>query len=174
MRTVTKQIDFCAGHRLLQYEGKCKYIHGHNFIAEFGFFCDKLNKTGFIIDFSIIKEHMKSWIDKHWDHGFLVNAYDADMLNVLEEHQQKHYVLYEGVMSESYAILGKALPPNNSVVSRKAFCNPTMENLVIILAAMAKSFSEKIEDRQVGLDHIKLFESETGWAEWKNDKVTLS
>ena len=30
MYKVTKHIDFCYGHRLLNYEGQCRYLHGHN------------------------------------------------------------------------------------------------------------------------------------------------
>ena len=30
MFRVTREIDFCYGHRLLNYDGKCKYLHGHN------------------------------------------------------------------------------------------------------------------------------------------------
>ena len=30
MYRVTRQIDFCYGHRLLNYAGKCKNLHGHN------------------------------------------------------------------------------------------------------------------------------------------------
>ena len=31
---VTKQIEFCYGHRLLNYDGKCKHLHGHNGLLE--------------------------------------------------------------------------------------------------------------------------------------------
>ena len=34
MYSVTKRIDFCYGHRLLDYEGVCKHPHGHNAVAE--------------------------------------------------------------------------------------------------------------------------------------------
>ena len=27
---VTKEIHFCYGHRLLDYAGKCRHLHGHN------------------------------------------------------------------------------------------------------------------------------------------------
>jgi 6-pyruvoyl-tetrahydropterin synthase len=27
---VTKVIDFCYGHRLLDYQGQCRFLHGHN------------------------------------------------------------------------------------------------------------------------------------------------
>ena len=30
MYRVTREIDFCYGHRLLNYEGKCRHLHGHN------------------------------------------------------------------------------------------------------------------------------------------------
>ena len=30
MFRVSREIDFCYGHRLLNYDGKCKYLHGHN------------------------------------------------------------------------------------------------------------------------------------------------
>ena len=34
MYSVTKRIDFCYGHRLLDYDGICKHPHGHNALAE--------------------------------------------------------------------------------------------------------------------------------------------
>ena len=30
MYLATKRIDFCYGHRLLDYDGVCKHPHGHN------------------------------------------------------------------------------------------------------------------------------------------------
>ena len=34
MYVVTKRIDFCYGHRLLDYDGVCKHPHGHNAMVE--------------------------------------------------------------------------------------------------------------------------------------------
>src|SRR5262245_17892402 len=34
MYLVTKRIDFCYGHRLLDYGGICKHPHGHNAVVE--------------------------------------------------------------------------------------------------------------------------------------------
>ena len=34
MYAVTKRIEFCYGHRLLDYDGVCKHPHGHNAVAE--------------------------------------------------------------------------------------------------------------------------------------------
>ncbi|MES9926921.1 MAG: 6-carboxytetrahydropterin synthase, partial [Candidatus Thiodiazotropha sp. 6PDIVS] len=33
MYTVTKEIHFCYGHRLLNHKGKCRHLHGHNATA---------------------------------------------------------------------------------------------------------------------------------------------
>ena len=30
MYSVTRLIQFCYGHRLMDYSGKCKHPHGHN------------------------------------------------------------------------------------------------------------------------------------------------
>ena len=35
MYSVTKRIDFCYGHRLLDYEGVCRHPHGHNAVVEY-------------------------------------------------------------------------------------------------------------------------------------------
>ena len=34
MYRVTKEIRFCYGHRLLNYSGECRHLHGHNGLAE--------------------------------------------------------------------------------------------------------------------------------------------
>ena len=34
MYSVTKRIEFCYGHRLLDYDGMCAHPHGHNAVAE--------------------------------------------------------------------------------------------------------------------------------------------
>ena len=46
MFRVTKHIDFCYGHRLLNYEGKCRHLHGHNGRVEVHIEADKLDARG--------------------------------------------------------------------------------------------------------------------------------
>ena len=29
MHRVTKTVDFCYGHRLFDYDGQCRHLHGH-------------------------------------------------------------------------------------------------------------------------------------------------
>ena len=43
MYLVTKRIEFCYGHRLLDYDGVCKHPHGHNAVAEIDVRTDRLD-----------------------------------------------------------------------------------------------------------------------------------
>ena len=43
LHKVVKTIDFCYGHRLLNYEGKCRHLHGHNGLLEVAIESDSLD-----------------------------------------------------------------------------------------------------------------------------------
>lgn len=72
MFKVTKEIDFCAAHRLFQYKGLCSNIHGHNYKVQVTFSGNHLNDQGMLIDFKDVKNMVKNWIDIHWDHSLLL------------------------------------------------------------------------------------------------------
>ena len=59
MYSVTKRIDFCYGHRLLDYDGICKHPHGHNAVAEIEIRTDALDARNMVADFSDIKRVVK-------------------------------------------------------------------------------------------------------------------
>lgn len=61
--SVTKRIDFCYGHRLLEYDGVCKHPHGHNAVAEIEVRTDTLDNRNMVCDFSDIKRIVKGRID---------------------------------------------------------------------------------------------------------------
>lgn len=69
--TCTRRIQFCAGHRLMEHDGKCSNIHGHNYVAYFTAEAENLDSVGRVIDFSVLKSTIGGWIDDHWDHGFI-------------------------------------------------------------------------------------------------------
>jgi 6-pyruvoyltetrahydropterin/6-carboxytetrahydropterin synthase len=76
MFQVTKEIHFCYGHRLLHYDGKCRYFHGHNGKVEVQLSSDSLDAKGMVRDFSEIKEILQTWIDKTLDHRMLLHKKD--------------------------------------------------------------------------------------------------
>lgn len=76
MFQVTREIDFCYGHRLLNYEGKCKYLHGHNGRAVITLEAEGLDHRGMVLDFSDIKRVVATWIDNTLDHRMILNRND--------------------------------------------------------------------------------------------------
>ena len=76
MYSVTKNIDFCYGHRLLDYDGICKHPHGHNATAEIEVRTGTLDNRNMVCDFSDIKRIVKGWIDRELDHKMILRHDD--------------------------------------------------------------------------------------------------
>jgi 6-pyruvoyltetrahydropterin/6-carboxytetrahydropterin synthase len=95
MYSVTKEIRFCYGHRLLHYGGECRHLHGHNGTAEITLESDMLDSRGMVIDFSDIKTIVKAWIDEQMDHKMLLSREDP-LLPLLVEAGEPTYVFEEG------------------------------------------------------------------------------
>jgi len=73
---VTKEIFFCYGHRLLNYDGKCRHLHGHNGKVVVTLQADRLDHLGMVVDFSEVKRRIGKWIDDHLDHRMLLHRDD--------------------------------------------------------------------------------------------------
>jgi 6-pyruvoyltetrahydropterin/6-carboxytetrahydropterin synthase len=76
MFRVTREIDFCYGHRLLDYEGKCRHLHGHNGRAVISIESEALDHRGMVLDFSHVKTVMSHWIDENLDHRMILRRDD--------------------------------------------------------------------------------------------------
>src|SRR3954462_13568034 len=76
MYLVTKRIEFCYGHRLLDYDGVCKHPHGHNASVEIDVRTDVLDNRNMVCDFSDIKRIVKGWIDRELDHKMILRRDD--------------------------------------------------------------------------------------------------
>jgi 6-pyruvoyltetrahydropterin/6-carboxytetrahydropterin synthase len=104
MITATRRIQFAAGHRVFGHEGKCRYLHGHNFVALVTAAADDLDAVGRVIDFGVLKERIGGWIERAWDHGFIVWQDDAEARRALEVVQgQKTYLLAGNPTAENLA-----------------------------------------------------------------------
>jgi 6-pyruvoyltetrahydropterin/6-carboxytetrahydropterin synthase len=73
---VTKEITFCYGHRLLNYNGKCRNLHGHNGRAVITLEVHQLDSLGMAFDFSAMKRTLGRWIDDSLDHRMILHADD--------------------------------------------------------------------------------------------------
>lgn len=89
------EIIFDAGHRLLKYKGKCEAPHGHTFRAEIMLRSEALDQLGFVVDFVELREKIGKWIDENWDHAFLVNAQDQELLHALDSLTEKKVFVFD-------------------------------------------------------------------------------
>jgi 6-pyruvoyltetrahydropterin/6-carboxytetrahydropterin synthase len=92
MYTVTKRIDFCYGHRLLDYDGICRHPHGHNAVAEIEIGTDALDSRNMVVDFNDIKGAVKGWIDRELDHRMILHR-DDPLVGALRALGEPMYVL---------------------------------------------------------------------------------
>jgi 6-pyruvoyltetrahydropterin/6-carboxytetrahydropterin synthase len=104
MYSVTKRIDFCYGHRLLDYDGICRHPHGHNAVAEIEVRADALDKRNMVVDFTDIKRRIKGWIDRELDHRMILRR-DDPLVDALEKLGEPVYLLESNPTVERIARL---------------------------------------------------------------------
>src|SRR5512139_2561843 len=61
---------FAAAHRLVNYQGDCENLHGHNWHVEVTVSARELDTAGLGIDFKILKRHTKELLGE-LDHKYL-------------------------------------------------------------------------------------------------------
>ena len=99
---VTRVIDFCYGHRLMNYEGECRHLHGHNGRIEVDIEADETDYRGMVVDFADIRDVVKTWIDDNLDHRMILNREDP-LVAVLTELGEAHYVIDANPTAENIA-----------------------------------------------------------------------
>jgi 6-pyruvoyltetrahydropterin/6-carboxytetrahydropterin synthase len=104
MYSVTKTIDFCYGHRLMDYDGVCRHPHGHNAVAEIEVRTATLDRRNMVCDFSDIKRVMKDWIDREIDHR-MVLRHDDPLVKLLQQLGEPVYLIDSNPTAERIARL---------------------------------------------------------------------
>lgn len=102
--TITVKHHMSAGHRLVGLggaAGKCENLHGHTFGIEWEFAAPDLSAQ--TVEFGAIKSTVRGWVDKYLDHGYIVGAEDAQLLDVLVGMGVKHYALESMPTTEAIA-----------------------------------------------------------------------
>jgi 6-pyruvoyltetrahydropterin/6-carboxytetrahydropterin synthase len=102
MYLVSRQIDFCYGHRLLNYEGKCRYLHGHNGRVIISLAAEELDDRGMVLDFGDIKHVVSKWIDETLDHRMLLHR-DDPAIAALEELGEPLFLMDANPTAENIA-----------------------------------------------------------------------
>lgn len=104
MFRVTQEIGFCYGHRLLNYSGKCRNLHGHNGRAVIELEGDTLDDRGMLVDFTDIKKSVRTWIDDELDHRMILNENDP-VVPFLQAQGEPLFLLPENPTAETIARL---------------------------------------------------------------------
>jgi 6-pyruvoyltetrahydropterin/6-carboxytetrahydropterin synthase len=104
MYSVAKRIEFCYGHRLLDYNGVCAHPHGHNAVAELEIRSSTLDGRNMVMDFTDIKHAIKTWVDKELDHKMILRQ-DDPLVPVLQGMREPVFTLDGNPTAERIARL---------------------------------------------------------------------
>lgn len=88
MITITRKLEFDAGHRIPDHNSQCRNLHGHRYTLEItltGAVIEQEGRSdnGMIMDFSEVKAIAKQHLVDVWDHAFLAYAKDHMLLEFL-------------------------------------------------------------------------------------------
>ncbi|MBN2775327.1 MAG: 6-carboxytetrahydropterin synthase [Prolixibacteraceae bacterium] len=138
---VTKRFHFEMAHSLFEYDGLCKNIHGHSYNLEITISGQPLKnpghpKDGMILDFTDLKNIVKTNITQRFDHSLMVNSLvPEDQMELLKKTTNRLIVVD---------------------------FQPTTENIVTYIAGILQ---QHLPER-VSLYSIRLYETVTSFAEW--------
>jgi 6-pyruvoyltetrahydropterin/6-carboxytetrahydropterin synthase len=104
MHTIVKKLHFCYGHRLMDYEGKCRHPHGHNGVLELELASQSLDDRGMVVDFGEVKDRVVRFVDEQLDHRMLLR-FDDPLVKALAGLGENAYVMQENPTAENIAKL---------------------------------------------------------------------
>lgn len=159
MHEVAIEVKFDAAHRLLNYKGKCSNLHGHSYVAIVVLSRQKLVDSGFVVDFGYVKEFVKEWIGKNWDHATILNPED-ELVGVLRKHGMPVFTMdcvnptAEHMAATLYNVVKNACPSEFTKV------------IGITEVYPLEMRSEEIENPIIA-EHVTIKETTTSWATFK-------
>lgn len=154
---VTVTVKFCAAHRLVGHQGKCRHLHGHNYKAEIAITAQELNPLGMVVDFAHVKEPLKNWVDAHWDHNTILHP--EDPLVRLMDTELPSLDLAGAVVAAAGDRPFYRMPVD--------LPNPTAENMAAVLAAQAALVVAGVPGGdKIKVLNVRLFETDDCWADY--------
>jgi 6-pyruvoyltetrahydropterin/6-carboxytetrahydropterin synthase len=90
MYEVAVEHTFAAAHALRGYKGACENVHGHNFRVRVTLAGERLNETGFLVDFVRVQTLLHEAAGR-LDHRFLNEVAPFDQRNPTAENLAEHF-----------------------------------------------------------------------------------
>lgn len=142
--SITRRLEFDAGHRLPNHASQCRNIHGHRYALEVTLSADVVHEPGaadegMVLDFADIKRIAEEKVVSRWDHAFLVHRGDRAMVDFLS-----------------------AIPGHKTVVLDEV---PTAENLARAAFGILKHAYHDRFGHELTLTRVRLYETPNCWAD---------
>ncbi len=139
---ITKEFRFEGAHALLNYDGKCRHIHGHSYILYVtvkGSPADDpdSHKDGMLMDFTDLKSIVNNNIIEKFDHALLLRRNSPLAEEITEQ--------YRNVIITDF--------------------QPTCENLISYFAGVI----QKHLPGNTELHSLRLYETATSFVEWHSE-----
>lgn len=147
MLTITRKLEFDAGHRIPDHKSQCKNLHGHRYVMYITLQGDVTKEeghtqNGMVLDFSDVRELAQKHLINHWDHAFLVYKNDTVVKTFLD-----------------------SIPGHKTVVLD---CVPTVENMAQVAFDILSPVYQRVYGKQLVLKTIRIYETPNCWAEVSN------
>lgn len=144
MISVTRRLEFDAGHRIPDHRSQCRNLHGHRYVLEITLTGDIVqapgeSDNGMLMDFADIKRIAKAHIVDVWDHAFLVYEGDTTVRGFLD-----------------------SMPGHKTVVLDRI---PTAENLAAIIFEILAPHYHGHYGADLRLTRVRLYETPNCWAD---------
>ncbi len=104
MYKIAKTFHLAYGHRLLNYNGKCENLHGHNGVVEVTLQAGGLNPEKMVMDFTELGRKVKTWLDGNLDHKVILAKADP-LAAALREQGQACFLTDDSPTAEILARL---------------------------------------------------------------------
>jgi 6-pyruvoyltetrahydropterin/6-carboxytetrahydropterin synthase len=151
---VTKSFTFDAAHRVLGHEGKCKYLHGHTYVAEIRMIRQvahvDLDRLGMVFDFGDLKRLVGDWINANWDHNVILHPEDP-LLRVDS--------VEERVGRSPFIMPGGLVQP----LAWPSPLNPTAENMARVLFMATRNL---LTAHPATVQNVRIYETPSCWADY--------
>ena len=142
--SITRRLEFDAGHRLPNHKSQCRNIHGHRYALEITLGSEVIHEEGaaddgMVMDFGDIKRIANEKLVELWDHAFLVYRGDKVMVDFLA-----------------------AISGHKTVVLDVV---PTAENLAQVAFAILEHAYRDRFGHELTLTRVRLYETPNCWAD---------
>lgn len=150
--TITKEIEFDAGHRVPTHGGKCRSPHGHRYRVlvecEGDVIDDGGVEAGMLTDFGFLKDLLAVHVHDVLDHGMIVWEHDRALLTAMDAGERD-------ADAEWKVIKFPLIPTAENIARWVAF---KLDNLI---AARTESLR---------LTRVQVWETPTSTASWKAER----